>query len=451
MQLTEINTIVHGRLYGNDIAVSSVSIDTRTLRAGELFIAIKGENFDGNDFIVQAEQAGAAAAIVQKNVRTGLSHIVVEDTRLALGSLARSWRERSGVKLVGITGSNGKTTVKEMIAAILAVNAEVLYTRGNLNNDIGVPLTLLGLQPQHQYAVVEMGANHPGEIRYTSTCAKPDVALITNVGPAHIEGFGDMDGVSRAKGEIIESLGRDGTAILNADDRYFSSWRRLAGQRPVISFGVSRGADVRATDICSGVTDNQFVTEFNLHAAGARTAVKMALAGKHNVINALAAAAACLALGIELPQIRQGLERVRPVTGRLQPLLSRQGSIVIDDSYNANPASLKAALEVLMACDGEPWLVLGAFGELGRESGKIHEQMGELVRSMGVARVLATGADAEQTVRAFGEGARFFDSQEGLIAALNDQLQGHEAVLIKGSRAQRMEKVAAALVDNFRK
>ncbi len=450
MQLAEINKIVHGRLYGNDIDVSSVSIDTRTMRPGDLFIAIKGENFDGNDFIEQAEQAQAAAAIVQQRVQTQLSHIVVEDTHLAMARLANAWRRQSGVKLIGITGSNGKTTVKEMTAAILAVNAKVLYTLGNLNNDIGVPLTLLRLNERHQYAVIEMGANHPGEIRYTSGCAEPDVSVITNVSAAHIAGFDNIDGVSRAKGEIIENLGENGTAVLNADDPYFRYWQQIAGKRPVISFGLTNTANVYASEIYTGTVNHQFVTEFSLNAAGQSVAVKMALAGRHNVINALAASAACMVLGIELQQIKQGLESVKPVTGRLQPLVNRQGGIVIDDTYNANPASLKAALEVLKACDGEPWVVLGAFGELGHESGKIHEEMGKLIKSMGIVRVLATGPDAEQTVRAFGKGAFFFESQQDLITALQKQVQGNEAVLIKGSRSQHMEKVAAALVDNFR-
>lgn len=450
MKLSEINTIVHGWRVGKDMEVSSVSIDTRTLEAGDLYVAIKGENFDGNDFVDKADMAGAAAAILHQEVETKLPHIVVANTRKALADLACAWRKKAGISVVGITGSNGKTTVKEMTASILGSNARVLHTKGNLNNDIGVPLTLLRLNSDHQYAVVEMGANHPGEIGYLGRCAKPDISIITNVGPAHIEGFGDIDGVAREKGQIVESLGPEGVAVLNADDHYFDYWKKLAGNRTVIPFGMSERAEVTASKIRSGIKDNRFVTEFSLGISGDEIKIRMALAGKHNVVNALAAAAACKALDIDLQQIKQGLEAILPVTGRLQPLMSRQGSVVIDDTYNANPASLEAALEVLVSCEGEPWVVLGAFGEMGKDSGKIHEELGELIKSKGVVRVLATGPDAANTVRVFGKGAVFFDTQKELIDALNRELKGNETILIKGSRSQRMEKIAEALVEGFR-
>ncbi|MFA6162573.1 MAG: UDP-N-acetylmuramoyl-tripeptide--D-alanyl-D-alanine ligase [Methylobacter sp.] len=450
MMLSDCAENVQGQLIGNDVEVSSVSIDTRAIKPGQLYIAIKGHNFDGNEFVDKAEQAGASAAIVHKGITATIPHIVVDDTRLALAELAGAWRKKVPVSVVGITGSNGKTTVKEMVAAILSVNGNTLFTQGNLNNDIGVPLTLLRLNEQHRYAVIEMGANHPGEIEYTSNYAQVDVAVITNVGAAHIEGFGSVDGVAKAKGEIIQTLKQAGVAVINRDDKYFDYWKSVAGTRKIISFGLDDGANVTAHTAKTEVINNEFSTTFDLMTEQGVTTVKLKLAGQHNVVNALAATAACLALGIDLKQIKQGLESVKPVTGRLQPLVSRLGNIVIDDTYNANPASLKAGLDVLVNCAGKPWLVLGAFGELGPESVKIHEKIGELIKSAGVVRLLAVGSDARNAVKVFGAGATFFETQNELIDVLKQALKGDEAILIKGSRAQHMENVVAALVENFR-
>ncbi|MCK9621940.1 MAG: UDP-N-acetylmuramoyl-tripeptide--D-alanyl-D-alanine ligase [Methylobacter sp.] len=468
MMLSEIAACVHGKLVGEDVAISSVSIDTRAIKPGQLYVAIKGHNFDGNEFVAEAAQAGAVGAIVHQGIATTakdggsvaisrelmrptIPHIVVDDTRLALAELAGVWRKKATVSVVGITGSNGKTTVKEMVAAVLSVNGKTLFTQGNLNNEIGVPLTLLRLNEQHRYAVIEMGANHPGEIEYSSQYAQADVAIITNVGAAHIEGFGSVDGVAKAKGEIIQTLKQDGVAVLNRDDVYFDYWKSTAGTRKVISFGMDGRADVTAHSIKAEIVDHAFATTFELVAPEGALAVQLKLAGRHNVVNALAAASACLALGIDLQQIKQGLESVKPVTGRLQSLVSRLGNIVIDDTYNANSASLIAGLDVLANCEGRHWLVLGAFGELGAESPKIHEQMGGVIKSSGVVRLLAVGSDTRNTVKAFGEGATFFDTQNDLIEVLRQELKGDEAILIKGSRAQRMENVVAALVENFRK
>jgi UDP-N-acetylmuramoyl-tripeptide--D-alanyl-D-alanine ligase len=484
MMLSDCAECVRGQLVGDDVEVSSVSIDTRAIKPGQLYIAIKGHNFDGNEFVEQAEQAGASAAIVHKGVTSSIPHIVVDDTRLALAELAGAWRKKASVSVgrigsipiatlltsmdggnaddckeqsrppslavVGITGSNGKTTVKEMVAAILSVNGNTLLTQGNLNNDIGVPLTLLRLNEQHRYAVIEMGANHPGEIEYTSNYAQVDVAVITNVSAAHIEGFGSIDGVAKAKGEIIQTLKQDGVAVINRDDKYFDYWKSVAGTRKIISFGLDDSANVTAHTAKTEVINNEFATTFDLVTEHGATTVKLKLAGQHNVVNALAATAACLALGIDLNQIKQGLESVKPVTGRLQPLVSRLGNIVIDDTYNANPASLKAGLDVLVNCTGKPWLVLGAFGELGPESVKIHEKIGELIKAAGIVRLLAVGSDACNTVKVVGAGATFFETQSELIGVLKQELKGDEAILVKGSRAQHMENVVAALVDNFR-
>jgi len=474
MMLSEIAAIVHGQLVGQDTAIASVSIDTRSIAPGQLYVAIKGKNFDGNDFVAQAEAAGAAAAIVHPDVATDLAHIIVADTHLALAELAGAWRRlkdvgqgtsNNPVEVVGVTGSNGKTTVKEMIAAILGINGNVLFTQGNLNNDIGVPLTLLKLNENHRYAVIEMGANHPGEIEYTSRYTQADVVVITNAGAAHIEGFGSIDGVAKTKGEIIQTLKPEGIAVLNRDDKYFDYWRSVAGSRKVVSFGLNREADVSARHIKTEIRINnktsnaeetargkiaEFLTTFDVSTAQGIVPMTLKLAGLHNVVNVLSAITVGLALGLSLEQIKQGLSAVKPVKGRLQPLVGRLGNIVIDDTYNANSASLKAGLDVLHICDGEPWVVLGAFGELGPESSKMHEEMGELIKSSGVVRLWATGSDAKNTVRSFGEGATFFDSQNQLIDALKQELKGGETILVKGSRVQRMENVVAALIDNFR-
>jgi UDP-N-acetylmuramoyl-tripeptide--D-alanyl-D-alanine ligase len=450
MLLSEIAQNIKGDPVGADVDIVSVSIDTRALQPGDLYIAVKGHQFDGNAFIDKAEQAGAKAAILNKGFTTGLPHILVNDTRLALGQLASAWRDKATAKVVGITGSNGKTTVKEMVAAILSQDGSVLFTQGNLNNDIGVPLTLLRLNEDHRYAVIEMGANHLGEIAYISTIAKPDVVILNNAGAAHIEGFGSLDGIAKGKGEIIETLKPEGVAILNRDDKYFDYWQSLAGDKKILSFGLSGGADIAARNIKSAIISNTFTTTFDLMAASGSLNVNLKLAGQHNVMNALAAAAASLALGLSMEKIKAGLESVKPVTGRMQPLVGRLGNIIFDDTYNANASSLKAGLDVLANCKGKHWVVLGAFGEIGSESAKIHEEIGKLINSKGVVRLLAMGSDAKNTVRAFGIGATFFDSQEDLISALKAELKGDEIILIKGSRVQQMEKVAAALVENFR-
>jgi len=450
MLLSEIVQAIDAELIGKDRAVSSFSINTRTLDEADLYIAIKGQNFDGHSFVAKAEDVGASAVLVERVCDTELPQIVVKDSHLALAELARAWKQKAKVKTIAITGSNGKTTVKEMVAAILRVNAKVLFTQGNLNNDIGVPLTLLKLQQQHEYAVIEMGANHSGEIAYSNRFAQADVAVITNVGAAHIEGFGSLEGVAKAKGEIIASLSTEGIAILNKDDDFYNLWLELTENRKNISFGLDASADVVARKIQSTIENGEFASRFVLSTAEGDINIKLGLAGQHNVVNALAAAASCLAFGISLQQIKQGLEQMRPVVGRLQPLVGKKGNLVIDDTYNANPSSVQAALNVLKECEGEPWFVMGALAELGIESEKKHQKLGALIKSMKIARLLTIGSDAESTSHSFGRGATFFQSQTELIACLEQELQGNEAILVKGSRSQKMEKVVEAIVTDFR-
>ncbi len=450
MQLSEIATYTHGSLSGQNKTITSVSIDTRTLSANSLYIAIKGQNFDGHHFTKQAEAAGAIAILAEKQLDTSLPTIIVKNSLLALAQLAGAWKASLSVKTIGITGSNGKTTVKEMTAAILAVNAQTLSTKGNLNNEIGVPLTLLQLQPEHQYAVIEMGANHAGEIKYSSHYTKPDITVITNVGSAHIEGFGSLEQTAHAKGEIIGSLAPNGVAVLNKDDPFFSLWTSLAAARKIISLSVRSNADVSAKALDSELKNNTFRTHFTLVTKEGDIAISLQLAGEHNVANALAAAASCLQLGISLTQIKQGLESLQPVTGRLEPLLDDNGNLFIDDTYNANPSSLSAALTILKQCNKKPWLVLGAFGEMGSTSPQIHQEMGLLIKKMGVARLFTVGNDTQYTVEAFGSGASFFQTQEELISSLKQAQQGSEVILVKGSRQQKMENIIAAFINDFR-
>jgi UDP-N-acetylmuramoyl-tripeptide--D-alanyl-D-alanine ligase len=450
LMLNEIASALKGNLIGQDLLMTGVSIDTRTLKAGDLYIAIKGKNFDGHDFISQALQAGASAILVNQKIDTDSAQIVVNDTHLALAELAGYWRRKMPVKIAGVTGSNGKTSVKEMIAAIFATQGNTLFTQGNLNNDIGVPLTLLRLDENHRFAVIEMGANHPGEIAYTSRYAQADVSVITNVGPAHIEGFGSIDGVANTKAEIIESLGSAGVAILNRDEPYYDLWINKAGSRKSVSFGFDPAADIQAKNITTRLSEKGFTTQFDLKTVDATETICLGLAGKHNVKNALAATAVALQFGIDLKFIKQALEQVKPVTGRMQVLQGRQGNIVIDDTYNANPASLQAALDAINHANQPIWLVLGAFGELGDEAAAIHAEMATMIQSQSVQRLFATGELAKHTVAAFGSNGQHFDTQEHLIQTLTNAISGKEIILVKGSRSQKMENVVAALVDNFR-
>lgn len=446
MTLAEITDCVKGQLIGADVAISGVSIDSRTLSVGDLYIAISGERFEGHDFIDKAEGAGAIALLVAKKMPTKLAQVIVDDTRIALAELAGRVRDKAQVKVCAITGSNGKTTVKEMIAAILAIKFEVLFTQGNLNNDIGVPLTLMQLDGTQKFAVIEMGANHGGEIAYSSHYAKPDVAVISNVGAAHIEGFGSLEGVAQAKAEIIQSLTDDGVAVLNADDAFFSQWQKISAKRQLISFGIENNASVRAENISMRLAGLQFNTQFDLVNDKQRVPVTLNLAGKHNVLNALAASAACLALGVDVKQIKQGLQQFKAVKGRLQIYESEKGFRLIDDTYNANPASLAVALEVLKACPGELWLALGAFSELGVESTQLHREMAEDMKKTGVKRLFAVGELAEHTVQAFGKGATYYRLQKDLIAALKQEMTPEVVLLVKGSRAQKMEVVVSSLI-----
>ncbi|MBT8143208.1 MAG: UDP-N-acetylmuramoyl-tripeptide--D-alanyl-D-alanine ligase, partial [Gammaproteobacteria bacterium] len=357
--LAELALIVEGELHGEDRSFAGVSTDTREISANQLFVALRGPNFDGNAFVAQAMQQGAAGALVEHHDRCGLPQVKVDNSLVALGRYANHWRRRFAPVVVGITGSNGKTTVKEMITSILRVAGRTHATQGNLNNEIGVPLTLLQLSSRHDFAVIEMGANHAGEIARLTAMVAPSVGVVTNAAPAHLEGFGSLDGVAHAKGELFEGLRRDAIAIINRDDHYYPLWRTRVRAREVLTFGRAATADFRVAEVQQRTNGHGDGLNLALETPDGRLELKLALSGTHNAVNAAAAAAAGWAAGVGLPEIRAGLERVAPVPGRLAIRRTAHGARIIDDSYNANPASVQAAIALLAEQPGQTWLVLG--------------------------------------------------------------------------------------------
>ena len=440
LPLHDVARLCGGELRGDDVPVFGVSIDSRTVAPGNLFVAIRGENFDGHDFARQALERGAAAAMIHQDVPGVLPALRVQDTRQALGRLAAGWRARFDLPLAGITGSNGKTTVKEMLAAILARRGPVLATRGNLNNDIGVPLTLLRLGGGHRFAVVEMGANHAGEIACLAELAQPCLGLVTNAGPAHLEGFGSVEGVARAKGELYAALPADGIAVINADDAFAGFWRGLAADRRVVTFGLEAGADVGGRWQAEDLHTRLVIT-----LPGAEVETRLALPGRHNVMNALAAAAAAWALGAAPEDIAAGLAAVAPVPGRLRLLRGPAGMRILDDTYNANPGSLAAALEVMASLPGRHWLALGDMAELGGAADALHAEAGKLARARHVERLFAVGPRSGAAARAFGEGAEHLVNKAALAEAVAQAAAPDVVLLVKGSRAMHMEEVVERL------
>ena len=434
-------TKMRGKLQGDDRSFQGISTDTRTIARDELFFALHGPNFDGRDYVGVAKENSAAGAVVTRRTRDAIAQIEVEDVKAALGRFGAAWRHEHDVTIVGVTGSNGKTTLKELIAACLGRKAPTLATHGNLNNDIGVPLMLSRIEERHRYAVIEMGANNIGEIAYLTSLADPDVVVITNAGAAHLEGFGSIEGVSRGKGEILQNAKRPMAAVLNADDRYFDYWSSLAADVRRISFGFHESADVRATNVTARATG----TEFTLHLGKDNAVVSLPLAGVHNVRNACAAAAVAYALEVEFDDICQGLEAVSPVGGRLHPVRAVAGATLFDDSYNANPLSVVAAAEFIAALPGESCLVLGDMKELGDDAAELHREVGEAARASGVDRLFAYGDLASNAAEGFGEKARWYASLETLVDELCEDLSSDVNVLVKGSRSMRMERVVDAV------
>ncbi len=444
--LAEFARVSGGTLHGENRAFAAVASDSRTLEPGALFVALSGERFDGHDFVAKAAAGGAAGAVVARRVTAPIAQVLVPDVLAALSRFANAWRRDFAGTVVGITGSNGKTTVKEMTGAILGACGPCLATHGNLNNHIGVPLTLARLDASHRYAVIEMGANHGGEIAHLAAICEPDVGLVINAGPAHLEGFGGIEGVARGKGEMFEALGAEDTAVINADDRYSTFWRGLArAAGRIVTFGMRERADFNASDVRAQPASDGFATGFELASPLGQRHIRLALAGEHNIMNALAAAATASAAGATLDAIEQGLAAMRPVSGRLQSRAALNGARLIDDSYNANPGSVRAGLASLASLPGEHWLVLGEMRELGPQSASLHAEIGELARQGGVKRLLAVGGDARGAVEAFGPGATWFASVEDLVDSAKSGLHAGVTILVKGSRSNRLERVADAL------
>lgn len=419
-----------------DITFTGITTDSRQIVAGMLFAALPGQTFDGHDYVQQAKERGAVAVLLNRHVETSLPTLLVADVLVALGRLAAHWRRQNNVTVVGITGSNGKTTVKEMVASILRQNHSVLATTGNFNNELGLPLTLFQLDQSDDFAVLEMGASNPGDIAYLAGIARPDVGLVNNVGPAHLQGFINIEGVARAKGEMYASLPVDGSAIMNAAEPWVDLWQSVNTAKRTYFFNGHGEDHIRLVRDTGGDVIVTPLGEFDL---------QLPLPGLHNLVNALSATAICLALGIPLGEIKTGLEMVKPVPGRLSLKHSNAGWTVIDDTYNANPASLYAALQVLAGQGGEPWLVLGDMKELGTDSRKMHAELGDAARSLGVKRLFAIGDASIATVDAFGDSAIHFDSRDGLISALRAQLRPGVACLVKGSRSMGMEHIVSAI------
>lgn len=455
MDLQDAALATGGTAVGGQVLFSSVSTDSRAIRPGQLFVALRGDRFDGHDYVAAVAAQGAVAAIVDKAWAAAnpvpLPLLIVDDTRLGLGRLAAGWRNRFELPLIGVTGSNGKTSVKEMCAAILRAQARfdgldpdlaVLATQGNLNNDIGLPLMLLRLSGNHRAAVIEMGMNHPGEIGYLTRLAAPTVALVNNAQRAHLQGMGSVNEVAREKGAIYEGLSADGVAVINADDAFAGYWKALNAGREILTFGLSAGADVTAR-----CTSHGFASDLVLTTPQGEARFRLQVPGLHNVRNALAASAACLAAGASLDAVADGLGAYTGTPGRLHLRKGAHGAVVIDDSYNANPDSMRAGIAVLAATPGRKILVIGDMGEIGEQSFQYHDEIGGYAKSEGVDFLFGLGEMSEVAARNFGEGGFHFSKVDDLVAALKAELNEDTVVLVKGSRFMKMERVVDAIAE----
>ncbi|MBV6819132.1 UDP-N-acetylmuramoyl-tripeptide--D-alanyl-D-alanine ligase [Rahnella sp. PD12R] len=447
VSLQTLADALNAELVGADTQIDSVTTDTRQITSGCLFVALKGEKFDAHDFAADAFKAGAGALLVSKRLPVEVPQLVVADTRIALGQLGGWVRQQVPARVVGLTGSSGKTSVKEMTAAILRECGNVLYTAGNFNNDIGVPLTLLRLSAEHDFAVIEMGANHPGEIGYTTALARPETALINNLSAAHLEGFGSLAGVARAKGEIFEGLPENGIAVINAESNDWPNWQHKLTGKTVWQFSSAQneGIDFNATDVRLSPLN----TAFTLHSPKGSIDVSLPVPGRHNIANALAAAALALSVGASLENVRAGLKTLQSVKGRLFPIVLSEGKTLLDDSYNANVGSMTAAAQVLSEMPGYRVMAVGDMAELGAESESCHRQVGEAIRAAGIDKVFSIGHDSRIISDASGCGEHLED-KAALTARLTSLLSEHAVitVLIKGSRSAAMEQVVRALQEN---
>ena len=443
MRLSELAAMLAAPLRGTDVGFATVSTDTRNIRPGDLFIALKGERFDAHAFVAEAAKAGAVAALVEHAVEAAIPQIVVGSTQEALATLGAHWRGRFNMPLIALTGSNGKTTVKEMLASILRAQAggdSVLATRGNLNNHIGVPLMLLELREAHRYAAIEMGMNHPGEIAQLAAIGRPTVALVNNAQREHMEFMASVEAVARENAAVFDALPADGSAVVNADDAYADYFREAAGAHRIVDFGLERPAAVSGGYVLQNLS-----SEIRLRTPAGEAALTLAIPGLHNVRNALAACACAHAVGITPAVMREGLENFRPFTGRLQVKRAVNGATVIDDTYNANPDSVRAAIDVLARCAPPTLLVLGDMGEVGDRAAAFHQEVGAYAHSRQVSALCAFGEHTAAAVEAFGAAATKSDSIEELLDAVRAGATPHTTVLVKGSRFMRMERVVQAL------
>ena len=446
MLLSEAAKSVGSTLSGEDIVFSGCSTDSRTIEKGNLFIALKGEYFDGHEYVSIAEKNGASSLIVDSDVSNTKPFIKVKNTRKAMGLLAKSWREKITIPLVAITGSNGKTTVKEMVTSILSTVSNVHATSGNLNNDIGVPKTLFGLNESHSYAVIEMGANHLGEIEWLSKIASPNIAVITQCAPAHLEGFTDIKGVAKAKGEILQGKLPPKYACLNYDDKYYDLWCEMAKYSSVISFGFNPKASVFAKDIEVNLADH--ISSFTLVLPDSSTNIELPVVGKHNIMNACAAAAVMYSLSMPIKSIKQGLEIPLTVPGRLNFLKGIGNHCVIDDSYNANPTSTNAAIDLLSTMKDYKCLVMGDMKELGKDAIEMHSLIGLKAKESGVDRFLGIGDMMKYSVKEFGDNGYWFNTVDQLLCHLHKLIEDAPKmnILVKGSRSMRMDKIIKEII-----
>lgn len=452
LRLSDVARMTGGRLHGDDVMVDAIATDTRALLVGgrTLFIALKGERFDGHDHVVAAAQGGVAAALVSRVVDASLPagalpQVVVADTQRALADFAAAvQRDRGNVKVVGITGSNGKTSVKALVMAILSRAGRAYANPGNRNNEIGLPLSVLDAPEDAQFAVYEMGAGQPGDIAYLTAVARPDVAIVNNIAPAHLERMGSLLGVADTKGAIYDALSEDGVAVINADDAFAPFFAERAHGNRLIRFGLESSADITARDI----TPTDGGSKFVLVTPQGEAAIDLAMPGRHNVRNALAAASMALGLGVALDIIAAGLNAAEPVAGRLIAHRLRNGAVLVDDSYNANPGSLAAAIDTLadLSRNGEGWLVLGDMRELGADAAHMHAEMGRRAKAAGIRRLYALGPLSAEAATAFGEGATSYEDHDTLIAALNGELREGVRVLVKGSRGSAMDRIVKAVL-----
>jgi UDP-N-acetylmuramoyl-tripeptide--D-alanyl-D-alanine ligase len=441
MKLSTIAMWTRGHLLGADAEVAGVAIDTRKIAPGDLFAAFKGEHVDGHDYLAQAAAAGAAGALVARKVDSPLPQVLVHDVEAALGDLASAVRAQRHARVIGITGSNGKTTVKTLTASILSLHGRTHVSAGSFNNEIGLPLTLLSMPADAEYAVLEMGAGKPGDIAYLAAIARPDIGLVNIIAPAHLERMGSIEGVAETKGALYQALPADGVAIINADDAFAGFFMALAGTRRVLRFGLANAAEVGA-EIIEQRADG---SRFRLRMPQGDAEVNLALPGRHNVANALAAAAIALALEVPLPTIVAGLEQARAVAGRLRRVAMPGGWTLIDDSYNANPSSMAAGIATLALAGGERWLAIGDMAELGDDARALHAGVGAQARAAGIEHLLAVGPLSAAAVEAFGAGGEHFADQAALIAALRRGLRAGASCLVKGSHSAGMDRVVQAL------